>query len=38
MGIAALHPSYALVVQRWLMQISRASKSSCWHHVMRCCG
>ena len=36
MGIAALHPSYALVVQRCLVQIARASKSSCCHHVMRC--
>ena len=36
MGFASLYPSYALVVQRCLMQIARASKSSCCHHVMRC--
>jgi hypothetical protein len=29
-------PSCALVVQRCLLQIARASKSSCWQHVMRC--
>jgi hypothetical protein len=36
MGFAALYPSYALVVQRCLLQIVRVSKSSCCHHVMRC--
>src|SRR5207248_5844029 len=29
-------PSYAPVVQRCLLQIPRAPKSSCWQHVMRC--
>jgi hypothetical protein len=36
MGIAALHPFYAVVEQRCLVQIVRVSKSSCCHHVMRC--
>jgi len=33
MGIASLHPSRALVVQRCFLQIARASKPSCCHHV-----
>jgi hypothetical protein len=36
MGFASLYPSYALVEQRCLLQITRVSKSSCCHHVMRC--